>query len=1031
MTNTYLIRVIVDPGGAIRGLNKIAQSLDSLEGKASRVGGYFRTLFALDMARRAVGGVIKLADAYADLEAKTRLASGKNDLLTISMDKVFRAANRARTDVGAFGKTVLAIAGATANMNLGFDASIRMTETLSKMMRLGGSSTAEARSSVTQYGQAMRKGKLDSDEFRSVMENSLPLQQALAKQLGISTDQLSKFSKAGKITRSVMVDALIKSADEVDRQFAMMSMRVADAWTVIHNSATKFVGEMRLNEKIAPILLFIADHFDVIAKSAMVAANVIGTFFVRKGIAFAIEGLTKLAALMVANPFLVLTYGIVAAVAALRIFGAEWKVANDGVATFRDLFDELASNLTDVFDTVLGMIGEGIENLAAMFGELIDLSDISFKDIVVFGAIMADKFIVIITFMKDTVINLFAAMAEQAINAVNKMIDGINDLGTRLSKTRHFVGLITNEYKGTDLDPNVNDADRKKAWDVVTRDHGAGWDGRRSMADLKNAAELAEQLSRVRYQAATDQMYGGKALGSVPNPFSGSSSALLTKDEDALEKLRVGVMNPTISGRAEDAVLSFFERVEKRALGRKPDDRRGLGEAGKAGEPPVDEKARKAREKALRDYEALESSISVVYKAELELANAQEVLNKAMDMGIVTQERAAFVMARKREMLEAQLDPYQEMIRLLDREVIQTKNLNGDWNISADLLARLSKLRNDGVEVTNDEIVSLAALMRLQRGLSDDQKRKQELLSGAGYVSADEQKAYALAQAYHRASSPEAFQRSSDVINASTFQPHFVDSSTQKGRTEIYRQKIQDIVNITKQWEKEGASQNAILAGTAAMMEQVNQQMGILTEKQQSVGQGLKDGWKATFFEMGSTAAQTAQVVGDAFRAMKDAVVDFVTTGKFNFMDLFNVIMKGMADIATQRLFSELMRLAGGTSPVNGLGGIGVGSGGTFGDNLMQPTFAAKGGLFRVSGPPGVDQVPVSMMLSNHEQLAVWPRGKGPSATQAPASHTNVIVVQDTQSAMLQVMQSPVASRTQIRNMTHNEAYLRALQRRA
>lgn len=1041
MTNTYFIRVVVDPSGAVRGINRIAQALDHIEGKAGRVGSALRTMLAIDLARRAVGGIIRLGDAYTDLENKVRNASGKNDLLTVSMDKVFRAANRARTDVGAFGKTVLAISGATANMNLGFDASVRMAETLAKMMKLGGASMQEAKSATIQYGQALRKGKLNGDEMRSVMENSIELQRALAKSMGVSTDELLKQSKAGKITRAVMVDALVKTADEVDRKFAQMSMKVSDAWTVIENSATRFAGSLKINETLAPILLFIADNFDTIAKAALVAANVLGTYFVRKGIQMAIAGLVKLGAAAVANPFTAIIFGITAVIAYLRIFAKDMQVVAGSTATWGDLF---ASTWEEI-KIIASEIGEGIKmlisDITGFFGEMVDAADISGKDILMFFVISVDSIIKLFEALKDTIINIFGGIpviiADYFIQGVNVMIDALNDLDIRLQKLKDFA---TGNWKGkyeTRSTGNVVPPQSDYGYSWLAPDRvGKGAPGSeyvqtnrspreeaRSRGFADDTYDLARKMQITLNEAASRQAMG-TGLGTpeyeghfarVKNPFEGSVAAFEKRVQETSDKLFSGEAGPL-----QKMVERIWERANDPAfrLARKTvDSRTGIGEfGGKPGDPEVDEKAKKARERALKDWEQLQASVNGVYKAELELANAQETIDKARSHGIeITAEQEAMVLMRKRDLLQDQLDPYRAITREIQEQIDQTRTLANEGDIHKAVVEETNKLWDKGVALTGAQINNLEKMRLLQKGLSDDQKRKNDMLAQSGFVSGEELKARALAQAQLAGVGEDELNR----IAESKFMGRLVSE------TDRYSADLQRIIQIGKELTASGVEQNQVFMTQAALLANLNKEYGYLANTQQSVTRGLKEGWVKTFEEFGNTAAQVSSYVQDVFKTMSTAIVDAIMQVDIKWGDLFLSLMRGLAELATQRLLWELMKLAMPGTPGVGQGVQAVGA-------LVNPPGAATGGVFKVSGPPGRDNVFAPMWLSNGEHVAVWPAGQQPESDEAPSAPvsggTNVIVVRNEREAALAVMQSPAGRRTQIKNLTYSEAYLRTLQ---
>ena len=69
-------------------------------------------------------------------------------------------------------------------------------------------STADTEGVMLQLSQALGSGKLQGDEFRSIMERLPKIGQAVAKSLGVTVGQLKDLSSQGKLTTDVIIKAL-------------------------------------------------------------------------------------------------------------------------------------------------------------------------------------------------------------------------------------------------------------------------------------------------------------------------------------------------------------------------------------------------------------------------------------------------------------------------------------------------------------------------------------------------------------------------------------------------------------------------------------------------------------------------------------------------------------------------------------------------------------------------------------------------------------------------------------------------------
>lgn len=200
---------------------------------------------------RLVGAVISLAavkksmdltDAYTNTNARLAMITDNLEEQKALQDAVFAAADRSR---GSY----VEMANATAKMKmLAGDAfgsneeALGFTELLQKSLKVSGAGTSEQQSAFLQLTQAMSAGKLQGDEFRSVMENAPMVANAIAEYMGKSKGELKEMSSQGLITADIIKGAMFAAADDINGKFAQMPMTFADVWQKIKNAGMEAFG---------------------------------------------------------------------------------------------------------------------------------------------------------------------------------------------------------------------------------------------------------------------------------------------------------------------------------------------------------------------------------------------------------------------------------------------------------------------------------------------------------------------------------------------------------------------------------------------------------------------------------------------------------------------------------------------------------------------------------------------------------------------------------------------------------------------
>jgi lambda family phage tail tape measure protein len=149
------------------------------------------------------------------------------------------------------------------------------------------------------------------------------------------------------------------------------------------------------------------------------------------------------------------------------------------------------------------------------------------------------------------------------------------------------------------------------------------------------------------------------------------------------------------------------------------------------------------------------------------------------------------------------------------------------------------------------------------------------------------------------------------------------------------------------------------------------------------IGQGLRDGLKGFTDGIGTLNQNVSALTTNTFKGLSDSIVELATTGKANFKDFANSIIKDMIRILTQQLILKPI--------VQGIGNLfgpaassaGFGSGYTnpvTGVGTAGPNFGfANGGIMTPMGPMPLKRY-ANGGVANSPQMAVYGEGSRPEA---------------------------------------------------
>lgn len=243
------IKIKGDSSSAEAAIDKVGSKLESALGQ--KMGGIAKkALNMLPMAGAAAGmalvaqevaqlagKVSDTADQMTQLRARINLINDGTQTTTEIMDKVYAAAQRSRGGYVEMADSVAKLNMLAKDAFSSNDEAITFVEQLNKQFKISGASVQESTAAMYQLTQAMASGKLQGDEFRSIMENAPMLAQSIAQEMGMTVGQLREMSSQGLITADVIKNALLNSAEETNAKFAEIPMTFAEIGQQLANEA--------------------------------------------------------------------------------------------------------------------------------------------------------------------------------------------------------------------------------------------------------------------------------------------------------------------------------------------------------------------------------------------------------------------------------------------------------------------------------------------------------------------------------------------------------------------------------------------------------------------------------------------------------------------------------------------------------------------------------------------------------------------------------------------------------------------------
>ena len=307
-------------------LAKMGAAIDDKTEKAGKTADKTTSKFKKIMT--AVGGVaavkkaIEMSDSLTQAQGRMKMLTGSDAAASQMNDAIYSMANRSRAgylDTANFVTNMgtnagIGAKGAFANA----DELLRFSESINKLFVISNTS-AEGQKA------AMSSGVLRGEELNSVFEQAPQIIQTVADYLDVPLGKIRSMAAEGQITADVVKNAMLASANEIDKKFSEMPYTWSQIWTVASNVILRVLTP--IFKLISAIAQFVANNWSIIAPITLGIAAAVGVWLIAtKGAAMwttIVTTATKawaaaqavLNAVLALNPVALIIIGIIALIA--------------------------------------------------------------------------------------------------------------------------------------------------------------------------------------------------------------------------------------------------------------------------------------------------------------------------------------------------------------------------------------------------------------------------------------------------------------------------------------------------------------------------------------------------------------------------------------------------------------------------------------------------------------------------------------------------------------------------------------------
>ena len=235
-----VIKIDGDASGALRSISQIENALGGIQKSVSAA---TRSLGSLQGALASIAGIaaggslMSFVDELQNMQNKLRIATGSQEEFNKSMEYVKAIADKTGQSLASTGDLYASVARNAKTLGYNQDQVVTVTNAMATALKASGASAQGSASVMYQFSQILAKGKVNGDEFTTIMENlGGPVMDLVAKNMGLTTEQLLKYKEKGLIGAKDFTDALIRSMGELDGMAGKSSQTIGQSIQRIQNA---------------------------------------------------------------------------------------------------------------------------------------------------------------------------------------------------------------------------------------------------------------------------------------------------------------------------------------------------------------------------------------------------------------------------------------------------------------------------------------------------------------------------------------------------------------------------------------------------------------------------------------------------------------------------------------------------------------------------------------------------------------------------------------------------------------------------
>lgn len=228
----------------------------SIANAVKGISGAFAGIVSAKAAQDLIDSSVKIQN-----QLKTTGLAGK-DLKEV-YDALFASAQKNATPLEALVTLYSRVSGAAKDLNANQADMLKFTDGVSLAMKASGQSATESAGALLQLSQALGGGKIQAEEYNSLLDGARPLLSAVAagmKEAGGSVSALTNLVKTGKVSSEAFFRAFLAGLPTLQSQVASSETTISSSFVRLQNVLIDTAGKFNTSAEASKQFSSIVDQ---------------------------------------------------------------------------------------------------------------------------------------------------------------------------------------------------------------------------------------------------------------------------------------------------------------------------------------------------------------------------------------------------------------------------------------------------------------------------------------------------------------------------------------------------------------------------------------------------------------------------------------------------------------------------------------------------------------------------------------------------------------------------------------------------